>query len=307
MEKKAAQSAAVKGSYRAHKAAVMAALRRYARHATRNGVDRTWYRCLSRQGLDVVIEYIRENTSDSRTAAEVRDLIHKIGAPDIRGLPKAKRAATAIRVEQDGTEDVTVVCIGILPYAKCVWENLLPVTIDVQTLDVSLPVTPGSTYTELYITGVPPVPDVDDPVENMVAGGSVSVPHRFVSMAMKARAPALQEINLDDENFLVDEATYRAALAADTTDELAYKRNRFDCDKFALRLMANLHDVGITGQGVVIDYSAGHAYSIAALLPESGEVGEDNLPRIVVVEPQSDRFVELGSGDYTAESGYVLW
>ena len=304
MNKQEAQAQAVKGSYRAHKAAAMAALRHYMPDAKRIGVDKTWYRCLNVEGLNTVLDYIRANTAASRTAAEVRDLVHEIGAPAVRGLPKAKRAATAIRILPGGYEDVVVVCLGLLPYARCVWQNLMPVSVDVRTLETRHPPTGGET---LYITSTPPVEDVEDPVADMVTAGGVSVPHRFVSRAIHAKAPALQEINLDDENVLVDEATYRAALEADNTDERQYRRNLFDCDKFALRLMANLHDLGITGQGVVIDYSAGHAYSIAALLPESGEVGDDNLPRIVVVEPQSDRFVELGSGDYTAERGYVLW
>ena len=304
MNKQQAQDKSWRGSYRAHKAAAMASLRHYLPDAKRIGVDKTWYRCLNVAGLNIVLDYIRETTPASRTAAEVRDLIHEIGAPAVRGLPKAKRAATALRVLPDGSEDVVAVCLGLLPYARCVWQNLMPVTIDPRTLETSHPPSGGAS---LYVTGTPPIEDVDDPIADMVSEVGVSVAHSYVSKAIHAKAPALQEINLDDENTLVDESTYRAALEADTTDEREYRRNRFDCDKFALRLMANLHDLGITGQGVVVDYSAGHAYSIAALLPESGEVGEDNLPRIVVVEPQSDRFVELGSGDYTATNGYVIW
>ena len=316
MNKIEAQTKSWRGSYRAHKAAVMAAMRHYMPDAKRVGVDKTWYRCPSVEGLDVVLDYIRENTPTGRTAAQVRDLLHEIGAPAVRGLPKAKRAAAAVRVKADGSEDVVVATIGLLPYARCVWRNLMPVAVDVRTLEITHPPEGGA---NLYVTGVPPVVEADDEqdaVARLVVDEGAWVGARHVNRATREIMPRMEIIGLDTEYICVDEAAFRAALAADMTDQLEYIPNVRDCDNFAEFVRVNLAKAGLSSVGVVWDYSstdpegkpAPHAYNVVALLPDNNDpVSDHNLPRILAIEPQTDAFVQLGKGLFTAAKGKVLW
>ena len=315
---------AVHGSYRAHKAAVMASMRHFLPNFTRAGVDKTWYRCLSPNGLNVILSYIRQTTSDRRTAAEVRDAIHELGAPRLRGLPKAQRAATAIRVSRstsgEGSEDVIVVCVGILPYARCVWQNLQPVAINVKTLTTEvLSRELGVRHGNLYVTGNPPVVESDnaqDTVERLVETKGAMVSARHINMATRNVIPNMEIIGLDTEYICIDEVSFREALEADTTDQLQYIPNVRDCDNFAEFVRVNFAKIGMSSVGVVWDYSSvdsegkisPHAYNVVALLPNNDDpINDNNLPYIVAIEPQTDQFVQLGVGMFMANEGKVLW
>ena len=322
---------AVHGSYRAHKAAVMASMRHFLPNFTRAGVDKTWYRCLSPNGLNVILSYIRQTTSDRRTAAEVRDAIHELGAPRLRGLPKAQRAATAIRVDTEGSEDVIVVCVGMLPYARCVWQNLQPVAIDIKTLTKKVLVTPSVMEIQsdsrrdagvggnLYVTGNPPVVESDnaqDTVARLVETKGAMVSARHINMATRNKIPNMEIIGLDTEYICIDEVSFREALEADTTDQLQYIPNILDCDNFAEFVRVNFAKIGLSSVGVVWDYSSvdsegnisPHAYNVVALLPNNDDpINDDNLPYIVAIEPQTDQFVQLGVGMFMANEGKVLW
>ena len=314
------QQDAVHGSYRAHKAAFMASMRYFLPNFIRAGVDKTWYRCLDPNGLNVILSYIRQTTSDRRTAVEVRDAIHELGAPMLRGLPKAQRAAAAIRVDAEGSEDVIVVCIGMLPYARCVWQNLQPVAINVKTLTTEvLSQELDGRHGNIYIMGTPPVVESDnaqDTVARLVETKGALVSARHINMATRNKIPNMEIIGLDTEYICIDEVSFREALEADTTDQLQYIPNILDCDNFAEFVRVNFAKIGLSSVGVVWDYSSvdsegkisPHAYNVVALLPNNDDpINDDNLPYVVAIEPQTDQFVQLGVGMFMANEGKVLW
>jgi len=82
-----------------------------------------------------------------------------------------------------------------------------------------------------------------------------------------------------------------------------YVAERRDCDKF----MAYFKGITsmkylISGVGMVIDYSGGHAYNLLAV-----KIDQEPYCKLVAFEPQNYRFPTLGSGQYKAERGIILF
>ena len=297
------------GSYRTHKASVKAAFRHYMPSSKIIGVDQYWYRSLRYQGLNRILEYIRETSPPPMTAVKLRDLIHELGAPSLRGLPKASKAAAAVCVDGDHSPDVVVNVLGLKPYARCVWQNFMPVTIDPSNLNTTYP--PSHAESTLYMLGEPVVEDEEDEEEELkdrVADQAQLIPAKYLFEAHRKMMPGMEIEQTDESYYMVNHSLAMEIIAADETDKQEYKPLRNDCDKFGRKLWANVPDYGVTAIGLVIDRSAGHAYCVLAMLPDnSDDISSLNLPVIRAFEPQTDSFVELGQGDYTATSGRIIW
>lgn len=90
----------------------------------------------------------------------------------------------------------------------------------------------------------------------------------------------VQWLQMDGRYFCTSEEDFLNVVAWDWTDSYTYKRDTWDCDKFAVRFKSqcDLH-FGLNSVGIVIDYKSGHAYNLVVL-------DEGN---IMLVEPQSDQ------------------
>lgn len=94
---------------------------------------------------------------------------------------------------------------------------------------------------------------------------------------------------LDGEYWVTTRSGMREITEADLTDEHGYRSGKFDCENFALSFAARTQrEYGITGVGIVIDWSGGHAYN---MLVYEGDGG------VELYEPQNDEYVDPGQGD----------
>ena len=107
----------------------------------------------------------------------------------------------------------------------------------------------------------------------------------------------------DREFHTVDTRTWEKIFEYDKTSELRYKAEEFDCDNFAVQLAASVNRRwGLTGCGIILDYSGGHAYN--AVIAANGI--------IYLVEPQTDKWVSIGDSQsgtemYKGEKGIALF
>ena len=125
---------------------------------------------------------------------------------------------------------------------------------------------------------------------------------RELCAAARAAAPNLTHgANNDRAYWVPTPALLNLALRRSKVDQRKYVAERFDCDDFAICVKADLLKIGITAVGMVKDRSSAHAYLAIAT------VGEDEEIAVRFVEPQTDQAVDLGSGDFKAESGSVEW
>ena len=96
-------------------------------------------------------------------------------------------------------------------------------------------------------------------------------------------------------------ATWELVLAYNGVDRTRYKSEHFDCDNFALCLAGDVSQRWkVNGIGIVLDYSAGHAYN-CVLVWEDGEVD------LRMVEPQTDQWVHRAVPGYSAQHGWILF
>lgn len=84
---------------------------------------------------------------------------------------------------------------------------------------------------------------------------------------------------LDGRYYLTNQDNFLNIVAWDWTDSYSYVRDKWDCDKFAVRFKSqvDLH-FGLNQVGIVIDYGSGHAYNLV-IYPDGN---------IMLLEPQSD-------------------
>ena len=108
--------------------------------------------------------------------------------------------------------------------------------------------------------------------------------------------------NLDRKFWVWDEEAFEVAKNYDKTDEEVYVPERYDCDNFAFDFKSALSRLGATAFGVVLDSSSSHAYNATIL--RSDEV---NTFTCKIYEPQTDKFVKVGSSQFKAEKGVVIW
>lgn len=110
---------------------------------------------------------------------------------------------------------------------------------------------------------------------------------------------------MDNRYWLPSPEDFERLLAWDPTSTWEYLSDRFDCESFAFGLQSHFVErVGLNCVGVVLDYSAvdaqgnpaPHAYNLVVF-------GDGSWKWL---EPQSDQYVETGTGLYTCKQGMVL-
>lgn len=107
----------------------------------------------------------------------------------------------------------------------------------------------------------------------------------------------MEIMSLDAKYFLCDEKDMKAIVKWDWTDNKKYVKEKYDCDNFAFSFKAMVDKrFGLNGVGLVIDYSAGHAYNIVVFKDGS----------VKLFEPQSDRWPKAGKGQYKFQSGSII-
>jgi hypothetical protein len=110
-------------------------------------------------------------------------------------------------------------------------------------------------------------------------------------------------LRLDGTYYTTDMETFKKVVEWDWTDTRKYVLNRFDCDKFAMYFKSRMAvDFHINAIGVILDYSAGHAYNLVILKDSQGV-------RYYLFEPQNDSIFTYEGRDrkfYTMGEYYLL-
>lgn len=137
---------------------------------------------------------------------------------------------------------------------------------------------------------------------------AAEVAAKRVDVPTAAAIRAFQAAGLDRLDVIAVDRSVHAApvhvvekmLEWSRVDRDEYKAEMYDCDDFAAALKVELaRKLGFNGVAVVLDASAGHAYCAILTLDDEGQ------PKAHALEPQTDRWVALGSGMYRAEKGLV--
>jgi len=96
-------------------------------------------------------------------------------------------------------------------------------------------------------------------------------------------------LRLDGNYYTTDMATFKKIVEWDWTDTRKYITDTFDCDKFSMYFKSRIAiDFGINAIGVVIDYSAGHAYNLVIIKESQGFSW-------YLYEPQNDAIMSFES------------
>jgi len=97
-------------------------------------------------------------------------------------------------------------------------------------------------------------------------------------------------LRLDGTYYTVDLQTFKKIIAWDWTDTRKYVWDRFDCDKFAIYFKSRMAiDYGVNAVGVVLDYSAGHAYNLVIVKNQKVDW--------FLYEPQTDALFKFENRD----------
>jgi hypothetical protein len=120
---------------------------------------------------------------------------------------------------------------------------------------------------------------------------------------LKSKGGMLSWLRLDGTYYSTDMNTFKKIVEWDWTDTRKYIADVFDCDKFAMYFKARMAiDFGINAVGVILDYSAGHAYNLVILRDPRGVVN------YYLYEPQNDNLFTYEQRDKNmyAMQSYVL-
>jgi len=99
---------------------------------------------------------------------------------------------------------------------------------------------------------------------------------------LKAKGGFQGWMRLDGTYYTTDLDTFKKIIEWDWTDTRKYLAETMDCDKFAMYFKSRMAiDFHINAIGVILDYSAGHAYNLV-ILKDAQEV------KYYLVEPQND-------------------
>ena len=115
------------------------------------------------------------------------------------------------------------------------------------------------------------------------------------------KAPFQSWFRLDGNYYTTDLATFKKIISWDWTDTRKYVSDTFDCDKFAMYFKSRISiDYGINSVGIILDYSAVHAYNLVIL--------KDDTLRWLLYEPQNDSIFTFENRNtiYYAMKDYVL-
>lgn len=126
----------------------------------------------------------------------------------------------------------------------------------------------------------------------------------FIDDTLARKCPnwqtGVRRIPLDGVYWTVSRDDMHAIVDHDPVDEREYKLHEFDCENFAMTLkMAVARAYGVNTLGVVVDWTAEHAYNVA--LYDDGEME--------FLEPQTDVFLPpemLPTGMHKLDDGIIL-
>jgi hypothetical protein len=97
-------------------------------------------------------------------------------------------------------------------------------------------------------------------------------------------------LRLDGEYYTTDIDSLKRITEWDWTDTRKYITDTFDCDKFALYFKSRMAiDFGINAIGVILDYSATHAYNLLIV--------KDSSVKWYLYEPQNDNIFAYDNRD----------
>jgi len=104
-------------------------------------------------------------------------------------------------------------------------------------------------------------------------------------------------LRLDGTYYTTDLDTFKKIIEWDWTDTRKYLDDVFDCDKFAMYFKSRMAiDFHINAIGVVLDYSAGHAYNLVILKDAQGVkwlLYEPQLDLIFTYDQRDVRFYKM--------------
>jgi hypothetical protein len=110
-------------------------------------------------------------------------------------------------------------------------------------------------------------------------------------------------LRLDLTYYTTDIDTFKKIVGWDWADTRKYISETFDCDKFSMYFKSRVAiDFGINSVGVVLDYSAEHAYNLVILKEGDGI-------RWYLYEPQNDNLFTYDQRDknmYAMQSYYLI-
>ena len=142
-----------------------------------------------------------------------------------------------------------------------------------------------------------------------VPASAVEVPHGAMVRAIREGGLNQLRHQFFDRKFKICSLEdFRAILKESDVDSYEYVAEFRDCDNFAAALFGNVSlKHGINNVGLVLDISGQHAYNAAVVYRD-----DPANPELVIVEPQTDKFVLLGedrskSEAYKATEGHVFW
>lgn len=131
---------------------------------------------------------------------------------------------------------------------------------------------------------------------------SKRVPHTALVKAFRESAARGMRMQFLDGEFVVaNQLLWDEIIKKNPIDKYKYRSNIADCDNFAAGFasMVGLKR-GVNTAAFVCDTSSGHAYNLLFVLQKNGTI------KVRAFEPQSDRYVRLGTKNYKAQKGFVM-
>lgn len=124
--------------------------------------------------------------------------------------------------------------------------------------------------------------------------------NRHLMPALAGSGCRLKPIGTDASSMIATAADWEKIIVENKVDRKRYRAGDYDCENFALEFVsAVIRDYGVGGVGIAIDYSGGHGYVVIFHRDGSGI-------KCRPFEPQTDRWVRFGSGNYKAEKGWLI-
>ena len=112
----------------------------------------------------------------------------------------------------------------------------------------------------------------------------------------------MKRLHLDSKYWACSKKEFQDWIRWDWTNKKKYISEQYDCDNYAFSFKARCdRKIGVNTVALVIDYSGGHAYNLVIFTDSPAEL----------YEPQSDRFVSMGTGIsknevYKMTDGYII-
>ena len=134
-------------------------------------------------------------------------------------------------------------------------------------------------------------------VRAAIAGSAAVVQNGVIIADSRELFGSLRCTTSDQQYRCVTEEVFMQAVDFLRIHKRKYVADFYDCDKFARALWAQMPVLGITGVAIVYDKSSRHAYNAVRL--STGVVRG--------FEPQSGKFIKIGTGDHKAKTGEIWW